>query len=429
MNEVRHSVFLDKEKCKGCTNCIKSCPTQAIRVRNGKAKIIKDKCIDCGECIRICPYHAKQAVTDRFEKLSEYKYTVAIPAPTFYGQFEKTDDVNAILNALVKMGFDDVFEVAYAAQIITYETKKLMAAKLLEKPAINSACPAVVKLVALRFPNLINNVIPVISPMQLAAKLARKEAEQKSGFKAGDIGVFFITPCAAKATCAQSPIGLEKTEVDGVLSVKDIYLKILPYLKSDGELKPLARAGFQGINWATGGGEASAVSVPNYIAVDGIQNVIKILDEIENNRLKDVDFVELLACPGGCVGGPLNVENNFVAKRRVKNIAKKSSAKVDEKAISAVDCNVCWDAPLPFIESRQRLDGDMIVAMKKLSQIEEIYRSLPKLDCGSCGSPTCHCLAEDIVQGYASEEDCIVKFKQKILKFAEDVINIEKREQ
>ena len=247
MVEVRHSVLLDKDKCHGCTNCIKTCPTQAIRVRGGKAKIIKSKCIDCGECIRVCPYHAKKAVTDSFDKLNNYKYKVVLPAPTLYGQFSEAENIDCILHALLKVGFDEVYEVAYAAQIITCETKKLMESKLLEKPAINSACPAVVKLIATRFPNLINNVIPVISPMQLAGKLAKEEAVKKTGLKPEEIGVFFITPCAAKATCAQYPIGLEDSYIDGVISVKDVYLKVLPYLKDYDGKSPIAKAAFSGI--------------------------------------------------------------------------------------------------------------------------------------------------------------------------------------
>ena len=289
MVEIRHSVLLDKDKCHGCTNCIKTCPTQAIRVRGGKAKIIKSKCIDCGECIRVCPYHAKKAVTDNFDKLNNYKYKVVLPAPTLYGQFSEAENIDCILNALLKVGFDEVFEVAYAAQIITHETKKLMESKLLEKPAINSACPAVVKLIATRFPNLINNVIPVISPMQLAGKLAKEEAVKKTGLKPEEIGVFFITPCAAKATCAHHPIGLENSYIDGVISVKDVYLKVIPHLKEYDGSNPIAKASFSGICWANSGGEASASGRKNYIAVDGIHNVLRILEEIENNRLKEIE--------------------------------------------------------------------------------------------------------------------------------------------
>ncbi len=422
--EIRHSVQLDKEKCQGCTNCIKMCPTQAIRVRNGKAKIINDKCIDCGECIRVCPYHAKKAITDSFDVLQNYKYNVALPAPTFYGQFADVTDINVVLNALLKIGFDDVFEVAYAAEIITYETKKLIEKNLLEKPAISSACPAVVKLISTRFPNLIDNIIPVISPMQLAGRLAREEAVLKTGLQPNEIGVFFITPCAAKATCAQYPIGLDKSNINGTFSIKNIYLRILPYLKSTENIKPLAKAGFTGICWANSGGEANASGRENNIAVDGIHNVLEILDEIDNNKLKDVDFVELLACTGGCVGGPLNVENSFVAKRRVKTLANSFKAGGINQNTFEQSFDAQWNTPLPYI-SKLNLDDDITVAMQKLARIEELYETLPKLDCGSCGSPTCHALAEDIVMGYTTDDACIVKFKEKIMHFANDIMNID----
>ena len=106
-----HSVRLDESKCMGCTNCIKRCPTGAIRVRRGKAYIISERCIDCGECIRICPHHAKYAEKYSFDELQKYKYRIALPAPTLYGQFNNLDDTDYVLTALKKIGFDDVFEV------------------------------------------------------------------------------------------------------------------------------------------------------------------------------------------------------------------------------------------------------------------------------------------------------------------------------
>jgi Fe-S-cluster-containing hydrogenase component 2 len=112
MNEYFHSVTLDEEKCKGCTNCIKRCPTEAIRVRKGKARIIAERCIDCGECIRVCPYRAKKAITDPLEIIKNYKYKVAIPAPTIYGQFRAARSTNHLLTAFKLLGFDHVYEVA-----------------------------------------------------------------------------------------------------------------------------------------------------------------------------------------------------------------------------------------------------------------------------------------------------------------------------
>ena len=112
MTEFLHSVFLDEEKCTGCTTCVRRCPTEAIRVKGGKAVIETAKCIDCGECIRVCPKKAKKAFSDKLEIINNYKYKIALPAPALYGQFDHMEDVDYILNGLKECGFDDVFEVA-----------------------------------------------------------------------------------------------------------------------------------------------------------------------------------------------------------------------------------------------------------------------------------------------------------------------------
>ena len=142
-----HSVTLDKSLCKGCINCIKRCPTQAIRVRNGKAQIIKEFCIDCGECIRVCPHHAKKAIYDPLDIMNKFKYTVALPAPSFYGQFNNLDDVNIILRALKLMGFDDVYEVSGAAEIVSELTRQYIEKNKDKTPFISTACPSVLRLI------------------------------------------------------------------------------------------------------------------------------------------------------------------------------------------------------------------------------------------------------------------------------------------
>ncbi|HHU62631.1 MAG TPA: 4Fe-4S binding protein [Clostridiales bacterium] len=424
-NNYFHSVRLDKEKCKGCTNCIKRCPTEAIRVRDGKAKIMDERCIDCGECIRICPYHAKKAVTDDLKALDKYKYNIALPAPTLYGQFKGLTDINYVLSALLSLGFDDVYEVAWAADIVSAKIRSLIKDKKGKKPYISSACPAIVRLIQVRFPNLIDNIIDVQSPMEVAGLLARKEAAGKYSLDDKDIGVFFITPCAAKMTSIKNPVGMAKSYVNGAIAIPSVYGMLSSTMKKE-NVKKLQRSTAYGIGWANSGGESNALGVENYLAVDGIQNVIKVLDEIENNKLNDLDFFEGLACTGGCVGGPLTVENGFVAKNRIKRLVKNNEkVRLSQHQLD----DVCKDIAIHYSEeilpkSIMKLDDDVAKAIEKMNLIDKIYDDLPGLDCGSCGSPSCKTLAEDIVRGYASEMDCIFKLREKVKGLAQQMIEL-----
>ena len=421
LDVIYHSVCLDTDLCKGCTMCMRHCPTQAIRVQNGKAKIIKERCIDCGECVRRCPYHAKKVQSDTVEKLRQYEYCVALVPPAFFGQFPDVTDVDVVLTALLEIGFDDVFEVARGAEIITQKTKEMLADKSAVKPVISSACPAVVRLIAVRFPSLSENIIPLTSPMEVAAQLARKEAMEKTGLPNEKIGTFFITPCPAKVTATKQPLALSKSDVSGVIPVKDVYMPIAQKVKSIKEPKKLSKAGRDGIRWARSGGEAKALGISNYISVDGIHNVINILEALENEKLRNVDFIEALACVSGCTGGPLNVENEFIANSKIRNIS--DSLPVCEEKGDGL--SLLWERKVVY-KPISPLASDMGEAVRKMAMMEEIYNRLPQLDCGSCGSPSCRDFAEDIVRGKAQEKECIFRLREKIEMLAKEITEISK---
>lgn len=411
-----HSVTLDSKKCKGCINCVKRCPTEAIRVKDGKAFIISDRCIDCGECIRICRNRAKKAVYDRLSVIQNYEYRVALPAPSLYSQFNNLESIDYILDGLKKIGFDDVFEVASAAEIVSELTREIMKRDDIVKPVISNACPAIVRLVKVRFPKLIAHLNTVLPPVDVAAKIARERAQKSTGLPPEKIGVFFISPCPAKITALHHP-GDEGKTVDGVLSMNEVYMALLPAMKQIEYPATEQNSGIIGMSWSYTGGEATALLLPRYIAADGIENAIKMLEEIENDKLSNIDFVELNACDSGCVGGCLNIENPFVAITKVRRLRKyrsvSSTRLTDYPEFSAPDFSS--DGTIEYAPVIELAD-DTASAMEIMLKMDEIESGLPGIDCAACGAPNCACFAQDVAIGKAEITDCVFIMKKEMQK-------------
>ena len=420
MFDFIHSVYLDPDKCKGCINCIKRCPTGAIRVRGGKAHIIKEFCIDCGECVRVCPHHAKKTKYDSLDTMNDFKYKIALPAPSFYAQFNNVTDTSIILKALLKLGFDDVFEVAAAAEMVSELTREYIEKHPEGKPFISTACPSIVRLIRVRFPSLIEKLLPIITPADLAASLAVKEAMEKTGLERKDIGVFFLSPCPAKITAVHNPLGIEKSEIDRVLAIKKVYTKLLPLMdEADAGDSELKRAGRIGISWGKSGGEVSGLLIDRYIAADGIENVIKVLEDLEDGKIADLDFVELNSCIGGCVGGVLQVENPYIAKTKLTLLRKYmpvARTHLDGKNPE----DMFWKKEIEFMPVF-RLGSNTRESLELMAKIDELLEELPGLDCGSCGAPSCRALAEDVIRGAASKRDCIHLLKKYLHKISSDL--------
>ena len=413
MKNYFHSVELDAELCCGCTNCLKRCPTEAIRIRGGKAHILSERCIDCGECIRVCPHHAKRARSNSIDEIQPYKIKVAIPAPALFGQFNNLNDIDIVLTGLRAMGFDVIYEVSRAAELVSEATRNLIKEKKLRLPIISSACPAVVRLIKIRFPELCGNVLPLLAPMEVAAKMVRREIIEMTGVSDDEIGVFFITPCPAKVTEINNPTSTEKSAVNGAIAISQIYPELTSKMDKLNTIESIAKSGLIGVGWATSGGEAAAMLGDKYLAADGIENVIRVLEELEDEHIHGVDFIELNACSGGCVGGVLAVENPYVAQARIQNLRKYLPVSLNHLKNNDMD-RMKWENELKFNAESFRLSDDIFEAMDMMEKMEQICKNLPGLDCGSCGAPTCRALAEDIVKGNAKETDCIHKLKARI---------------
>ena len=416
----RHSVSLDAEKCKGCTTCLRRCPTQAIRVRDGKACINPSLCIDCGECIRNCPYKAKKASFDSLDTLNHEKFLIALPAPSLYGQFANLDEADYLLQGLKDLGFDDVYEVAKAAEIATEYTRRyIRKADEKMRPFISTACPVVVRLVSMRFPSLRSKLLPITPPIEVAGKLAKERAlMQHPELSEDDVRTVFISPCPAKVSWVKNTPVDKKCYIDYVVSMSDIYFRVLSKMHRDAVPEVETESGVVGISWASSGGEASALMNDKYLAADGIENVIHVLDEIETGHFPGLEFVELNACPGGCVGGVMAVENPFIARVRLQTLRRYLPVMqnyLTDDPDSEIPESMLATRPGEY-SSAELLNPDRAKSFRMMLEITRVKQALPGMDCGSCGAPTCAAFAEDVVKGEARIEDCVIRMREQLRK-------------
>lgn len=408
MNRYEHSVYLDEKKCSGCTACLKHCPTEAIRIRGGHASIDPDRCIDCGECIRVCPHNAKKAVCEKLSAMDKFKWKIALPAPSLYGQFDNLEDVDYVLDGLIKIGFDDVFEVSAAAELVSAYTRLYLKTEGVKKPAISSACPVVIRLIGLRFPSLTDNIIHMLPPMEIAAMLARKKAKREHPELAdGEIGVCFISPCPAKVSYVKNGFAGYKSQVDTVVSINDIYFQLIAKMQPKADIKSLSNSGMIGIGWASTGGEATAIFNESYLAADGIENVIRVLDQVENGNIPPLEFIELNACSGGCVGGAMTMQNPFIAKARLQTLRRylPVSQNFLSKEESYIPESYIFNE-IPTYHPISRLSDSMAESMRMMADIQKLRDTLPGIDCGACGAPNCRAFAEDTVRNRSCGAKC-----------------------
>jgi iron only hydrogenase large subunit-like protein len=420
--DFHHALKIQKEECIGCTHCVSICPTEAIRVYEGKAQLFENRCIDCGECFRECPVNAIIIEQDDFNQIFEYERRVALVPSVLIGQFPSDVKATDVYSVLMDMGFTDVYEVEHGVDILAEKARTYIEEHEEQKPLISAFCPAVVRLIQVKFPALVDNIILLHPPLDVAAKYYKKKLLNK-GVSEGDIGIFYVTPCAAKIAAVKSPVGQEESPINGVINMDFIFNKVYTNIRRGYVSKPEHNLKHQlspeGVLWSLTTGEADNMQ-GRALAIDGIHNVIEFLEKVENEEVKDVDFIELRACDESCAGGVLTTTNRFLTVERLKKraaIYRESDNRHSNEDLS--EYRSFLDAKNIGIKeitprSMMKLDEDMAEAMKKMQRVKEILQCLPEVDCGACGTPNCNALAEDIVQERASINHCI--FIQRMLE-------------
>lgn len=415
MREDRnHSVFHHALKvlpdvCTGCTHCMTACPTQAIRVRDGLAQIMDERCVDCGECYKACPVSAIIIEQDDFQDIYQFKLRVALMPSVLIGQFPSSITTEEIFGAVKKLGFTHIVEIDSFVDLVKKGYDHFINAQNGKKPLISTFCPAVVRLIQVRFPGLVDHLIGVKPPSDIAA-IQYREKLLTDGFTDEEIGMFYVTPCAAKIASIKTPVGEEKSPVNGVINMEYLYNKVLHLImKKEAVLSGRSDSGPlnpKGVLWSLTRGESNNQKGRS-LAIDGMHNVAEFLEKLEDTETSNIDFLELRACDESCAGGVLISGNRFLTVERLNSRAYsigEVGVKQDEEGEFDIEKHGLRRIPARSILS---LDNDRKTAIEKMNKVEDLLKVLPGIDCGACGAPSCRVLAEDIVQENGSLESCV----------------------
>jgi len=407
-----HALKVDAVKCIGCTHCMKSCPTEAIRVIDGLAVIDHERCVYCGQCHRACPTRAFYVEQDDLEMIRSFKYRVILFPSIMIGQFPEKYSEDQIYAGLKKVGFTHVYEVEQPMQVLIDSVNEVLEDQDTHKPAISIYCPAIVRLIQGRYPSLTENLILRKAPHNLAAHFAIEQLIEE-GARREEIGLFYATPCIAKIAAVKSPVGERESIVDGVVNMNQLYNEVMKVI-ADGDVEDNSiqreNLSAEGITWSLTRGESCHFGSRS-IAIDGIHNAVRFLERLENDQVHGIDFIEMRACDQSCAGGILLTGNRFMTVERLERRAKRYPAAKDiAQTTIRVDTGALKQKLIldPIKPKPHFIFGkDRVKAMEKMNKAQRIVCFLPGIDCGSCGAPNCHALAEDMVNNKAKMSDCI----------------------
>jgi len=333
------------------------------------------------------------------------------------GQFPEKIRTSKIYAALKEIGFTHIFEVENSVEMVLDAYAQFQSENS-NRPLISSFCPAIIRLIQVRFPSLVDHILRAKPPIDISALYYKKRLVSE-GIAAEDIGMFYVTPCAAKIAAIKSPVGEEESPVTGVINMNYLYNRILQHLKKNEEPP---KADFdrllnsKGILWSLTRGE-SVHSKGRALAIDGINNVTEFLEKLENDEYEDIDFLELRACDESCAGGILISGNRFLTVERLtKRAAEYESSELanpprKNDPLMEISSESFFEKVKP--RPMEKLDEDISKALRKMERKRRLMCFLPGFDCAACGAPDCQTLSEDIVQGRAQVSHCI--FMQQVM--------------
>ena len=400
---------LKKSNCKNCYKCIRHCPVKSIRFSGNQAHIIGNECILCGQCFVVCPQNAKE-ITSEVEKvkvlLASGDPVYVSLAPSFVANYDGVG-IGAMRRALQKLGFTDAEETAVGATMVKREYERMLAEEE-HDIIITSCCHSVNLLIQKYFPTELQYLAKVLSPMQAhCTDIKRRHPNAKT---------VFIGPCVAKKDEAEYYEGI----VDAVLTFEELTEWLAAAgisLEKETDTSPESRARF----FPTTGGVLKSMTKTapgyTYLAIDGVDNCIAALRDIESGKIHHC-FIEMSACAGSCIGGPVMEKYHRSPVKDYLAIAEAAGEK--DFPVAQPDLTEMQKQFAP-IERRAQMPSDY--------EIAEILRQMGKtrpedeLNCGSCGYNTCREKAIAIYQGKAEVSMCLPYLKEKAESFSDSIVN------
>lgn len=419
---LTHGFRIETERCRGCLSCMRVCPTHAIRVKEGKARYAPEQCIDCGECLPACPHGAIAATTWSMRDLSRFRFKVAVPSPVLYGQFPTGITPAHIVEGLLSLGFDAVWDYGVEICLVQRAIRNYVEAWKGPFPLISISCPVVVRLVQVAYPRMVDRLASVQLPREIAGREIKRRYSRELGLAESEIAAIYITPCQAKTISILEPAEGAASFLDGTLGITDVYNAIVASAKvspTEGERRPVLSTvrNSDFLRWSLGDGLSQVLTRERYLHVTGISNITQVFDDIESGRLRNVEFVEAHSCWSGCTGGNLTVANLYVTLSQLHSL-ERGLPGMDPQTEAEVDRRYPLEdfalerpiRPRPVRGS----SGDLRERVRRVQEAEAVLGSLPGFDCGLCGAPGCRVLARDISLGDAERADCVFGSRERI---------------
>lgn len=372
-------------KCEKCLLCLKNCPTEAITIQHGRVSITSKKCINCGKCMEICKHAGLQAKGSTVVDKENYEKSILLVPTSIFADCSSQSEVNRLYSALNKLGFDEVVSLQEAEGAV-YTLAEDYVKQHSKRLVLSSFCPVIRGLIELRYPMLLDDMLPFDYPALIAARKLREKYQHQH------LGIFLLCECPAKLKLAKYPYDGNPL-IDHALSIMDLFPTINQLRdESEVELKLNLAAILSVIN------EVFFVQNEGVLSIDGIEKVMKVLEPAEFGILKEVCYLSLSACHNGCIGGKFVFGNEFNGKVNLMRLM--NHAVPYESNLSLSDVMVKTD------EKQKEHMESLANRMARFRAINQVLEKLPNFDCGACGYPSCRSMAEAIVNGHQVIHDC-----------------------